>query len=314
MKANEVSFSEAKTRKASFCGAKSELLNSLMLVALAVPGVVMAEDDEFTSHKEGKHIIPASEHTFTANVGITSDYVFYGISQNFRTPALQGGFDYAHSSGLYLGTWASNISGNQYTNASMEWDVYGGYNGKVNDDFGYNIGLMEVFYPGGKTSLAGPANKWDTSELLLGGTWKGLNIKYTYTLTDWYGISSANGGGFEPVMIVNNVATATCASDNNCAGNLSSKGSGYIEGNYTYEFADSWTITGHVGHQKIKNFSKLSYTDYKLGVNKTYAGFNFGLAYTNTNATDNSLYHVIANGDNKKLSGSLFAISVSRSF
>lgn len=314
MKANEVSFSEAKTRKASFCGAKSKLLNSLLLVALAVPGVVLAEDDESTSHKEGKHVIPASEHTFTSNVGFTSDYVFNGISQNFRTPALQGGFDYAHSSGLYLGTWASNISGNQYTNASMEWDVYGGYNGKVSDDLGYNIGLMSVFYPGGKTNPAGLTKKWDTSELLLGGTWKGLNIKYTYTLTDWYGISSTNGGGFEPVMIINNVATATCASDNNCAGNSSSKGSGYLEGNYTYELAEGLTITGHVGHQKVKNFGKLGYTDYKLGVNKTYAGFNFGLAYTNTNATDNSLYHVIANGDNKKLSGGIFALSVSRSF
>ncbi|MDD5384012.1 MAG: TorF family putative porin [Gallionella sp.] len=304
MKTNEVSFSEAKRK----------LFNSLILAALVVPGMALAEDGEFTSHKEGKHVIPASEHTFTANVGLTSDYVFNGISQNFRTPALQGGFDYAHSSGLYLGTWASSISGNQYTNASMEWDVYGGYNGKVNDDLGYNIGLMEVVYPGGKTSLTAPNKKWDTSELLLGGTWKGLNIKYTYTLTDWYGISSANGGGFEPFMIVNNVATANCASDNNCAGNLNSKGSGYIEANYTYEVSEGLTVTGHAGHQKVKNFGKLSYTDYKLGVNKTYAGFNFGLAYTKTNATDNQLYHVITAGDNKKLGGSILALSVSRSF
>ena len=292
---------------------KSKLLNSLILAALAVPGVAMADDDEFTSHKEGKHVIPASEHTFTSNVGFTTDYVFNGISQNFRNPALQGGFDYAHSSGLYLGTWASNISGNQYTNASMEWDVYGGYNGKVNDDLGYNIGLMAVIYPGGKTNPAGPTKKWDTNELLLGGTWNGLNIKYTYTLTNWYGISS-NGGGFEPVMIINNIPTATCVSDNNCAGNLSSKGSGYIEANYTYEVSEGLTITGHAGHQKIKNFSLLNYTDYKLGVNKIYQGFNFGLAYTGTNATDNSLYHVIANGDNKKLGGSIIALSVSRSF
>jgi len=303
-----------KTSKAGCCGTERKLLTVLMLTAFMAPGAALAEDDEFTSHKEGKHVIPASEHTFTANIGLTSDYVFNGISQNFRNPALQGGFDYAHSSGLYFGTWASNISGNQYTNASMEWDVYGGYNGKVSDDLGYNIGLMEVFYPGGKTNPAGPTRKWDTSELLLGGTWKGLNIKYTYTLTDWYGISSANGGGFEPVMIINNVATATCASDNNCAGNLSSRGSGYLEANYTYEVAEGLTVTGHAGHQKIKNFGKLSYTDYKLGVNKVYSGFNFGLAYTSTNATDNSLYHVIANGDNKKLSGGILALSASRSF
>jgi hypothetical protein len=286
---------------------KSKLLNSLMLVALAVPSVAMAEDEEFTKHKEGVHVIPASEHTFTSNVGLTSDYVFNGISQSFRTPALQGGFDYAHSSGLYLGTWASNISGNQYTNASMEWDVYGGYNGKVSDDLGYNVGLMEVVYPGGKAYNITPNNskKWDTTEAIVGATWKGLNVKYTYTLTDWYGI---NSNGFTPTMWADGSSTA------DSTGNLDSKGSGYIEANYTFEVSEGLSVTGHAGHQKIKNFSKLNYTDYKFGVNKTYAGFNFGLAYTNTNATDNSLYHVIANGDNKNLRGGILAVSLSRTF
>src|SRR5207237_1081318 len=50
------------------------------------------------------------EHTFTANVGLFSEYIFRGISQTGGRPAVQGGFDYAHASGLYLGTWASNIS------------------------------------------------------------------------------------------------------------------------------------------------------------------------------------------------------------
>ena len=285
----------------------SKLLNTLILAALAVPGIAMAED--------AAPAAPASP--ITANVGITSDYVFNGISQNYRTPALQGGFDYAHSSGLYLGTWASNISGNQYTNASMEWDVYGGYNGKVNDDLGYNIGLMQVFYPGGKAYNVTPSNskKWDTTEAIVGATWKGLNVKYTYTLTDWYGI---NTNGFTPAMWLpgNTQATgATGRSTADGAGNLGSKGSGYLEANYSYEFPDVMTLSGHVGHQKVKNYSLLSYTDYKIGVNKTVAGFNFGLAYTSTNATDNNLYHVIsAAGDNKKLGGSILALSVSRTF
>lgn len=284
-----------KTNETSFGEAKGNLFSSLILAALAVPGVALASD-------------ASPDYTITANVGFTSDYVFNGISQNFRTPALQGGFDYAHASGVYLGTWGSSISGNQYTNASLEWDMYGGFNGKVTDDFGYNVGLIAVYYPGGKTNPAGPTNKWDTTELTLGGTWKGLNIKYAHTLTDWYGISSASGGGFEPTMWATGATTA------DSSGSLSSKGSGYIEANYVYEIGAGLTITGHAGHQKIKNFGKLSYTDYKLALNKIYAGFNFGLAYTNTNATDNNLYHVIANGDDKKLSGGIFALSAGRSF
>ena len=40
----------------------------------------------------------ASPWTFTANLGLYSDYRFRGISQTDKKPALQGGFDVAHSS------------------------------------------------------------------------------------------------------------------------------------------------------------------------------------------------------------------------
>lgn len=257
---------------------------------------------------------PAAPYTITSNVGIISDYTFRGISQNFRSPAIQGGFDFVHSNGLFLGTWASNISGNQYSNASMEWDIYGGYNGKINDDLTYTAGLITVIYPGGKTNtVPSPNDKWDTTEWNLGATWKGLNLKYSQTLTNWYGIASTPGA-FTPNTIVNNVATATSTA-NNRAANLDSKGSGYLEANYSYEFADKLVALAHVGHQKLKNFDLLSYTDYKVGVTKDLGGYVFGLTYTTTNAGDNQLYHVInAVGDNKNLRGGIVAVSVNRSF
>lgn len=280
----------------------SKLLGSLILAALALPGAALAADTASAD-------TPAPEYAITGNVGFTSDYVFNGISQSFRSPALQGGFDYVRTSGLYLGTWASNVSGNQYTNASLEWDIYGGYNGKVSDDLGYNVGFMHVYYPDGKASST---KKWDTTEIIAGATWKGVNVKYTRTLTDWYGI---NTSGFAPAMWApgdTQASGATGASTADSAGG--SKGSGYLEANYTLAIAEGSSITFHAGHQKISNFSKLSYTDYKLAVNKTYAGFNIGLAYTTTNATDNNLYHVMANGDDKKLGGGIVALSAGRSF
>lgn len=249
----------------------------------------------------------------TGNVGFTSDYVFNGISQSFRSPALQGGFDYAHTSGLYLGTWASNVSGNQYTNASLEWDVYGGYNGKVNDDLGYQLGLMSVMYPGGKTAdpTVSLYKRWDTTEAILGATWKSLNVKLTYTLSDWYGI---NTSGYAPQMWAAGDGTTASGVTTADGVDVGSKGSTYVEANYTYEITEGLNLTAHAGHQKIQNFAKLSYTDYKLAVSKAYQGFNFGLAYTTTNATDNNLYHVKALGDDKVLSGNILAASVSRSF
>src|SRR5215218_7692892 len=75
---------------------------------------------------------PPPEHTLTGNVGLFSQYIFRGLTQTDREPALQGGFDYAHSSGFYAGTWASNISwlrdaGAYRSGGSLEWDFYGGW-------------------------------------------------------------------------------------------------------------------------------------------------------------------------------------------
>ena len=55
--------------------------------------------------------------SLTSNVGVSSQYVFRGLAQTNERPALQGGADYAHASGLYAGTWLSNISWFSDTNA-----------------------------------------------------------------------------------------------------------------------------------------------------------------------------------------------------
>ena len=53
---------------------------------------------------------PESPWAFSANLGLFSDYRFRGISQTSTNPAVQGGIDYMHSSGLYAGIWGSNVS------------------------------------------------------------------------------------------------------------------------------------------------------------------------------------------------------------
>jgi hypothetical protein len=65
---------------------------------------------------------PESDWTFTGNVGLYSQYVFRGISQTNEKPALQGGFDVGHKSGLYAGTWASNVRNNGFYDYG-DWKV-----------------------------------------------------------------------------------------------------------------------------------------------------------------------------------------------
>jgi uncharacterized protein (TIGR02001 family) len=80
---------------------------------------------------------------FSANMALTSDYVWRGYSQSDEDPAIQGGIDYNHSSGFYVGTWASNVD----FGTDMEWDIYAGYSGEAGM-VSYDAGLIYYGYPG----------------------------------------------------------------------------------------------------------------------------------------------------------------------
>ena len=83
-----------------------------------------------------KHLLAAaimavslSAHAeISANLSGASDYRFRGISQTQLDPAVQGGIDYSHASGAYLGTWASNVSKAFYPGGTgLVIDVFGGF-------------------------------------------------------------------------------------------------------------------------------------------------------------------------------------------
>ena len=84
----------------------------------------------------------------SGNVALVSDYRFRGVSFSDGDPALQGGIDLAHSSGFYLGTWGSTISGGTAF-GELELDVYGGWSGEVSDGVTFDVGLLYYIYPTG---------------------------------------------------------------------------------------------------------------------------------------------------------------------
>lgn len=88
---------------------------------------------------------------FSANIALTSDYVFRGVTQNDGEMAIQGGFDYSHDSGFYAGVWGSNVDDTAYDGATMELDGYFGYATEVG---GLGVDLMAIryMYPGTNTS------------------------------------------------------------------------------------------------------------------------------------------------------------------
>ena len=113
------------------------------------------------AHAEGAPVAAEAtpEHTLSGNLSLSSDYRFRGISQTWRLPAVQGGLDYAHRTGFYAGTWASNVSGNSYNNgAGLELDLYGGFKTALSkldgQDLTLDLGALAYVYPGATLNSA----------------------------------------------------------------------------------------------------------------------------------------------------------------
>lgn len=125
-------------------------LTKLSLVAALAVSAVMAGGD--IAPVEPTVETPAVESAFSvsANMALTSNYVWRGMTQSDNSPAIQGGIDLGYN-GFYLGTWGSNVDFPGYDN-SMELDVYGGYKGEV-AGIGFDIGYIEYAYPTDSAAL-----------------------------------------------------------------------------------------------------------------------------------------------------------------
>ena len=90
--------------------------------------------------EEAKSWIPGS---FTGNIAILSDYSDRGMSQTNQNLAVQGGIDWTHDNGAFVGLWASNVD---YGDGDIEQDIYGGYAGSMGN-FAYDTVAYFFYYP-----------------------------------------------------------------------------------------------------------------------------------------------------------------------
>jgi uncharacterized protein (TIGR02001 family) len=202
---------------------------------------------------------------FTGKVGLYSEYEYRGISQTSEKPALQLNLDYAHSSGLYIGTFLSNINwlkdtaevNGFTTSANLEWDIYGGYKFEVAKDWTLDLGYLRYEYPS-----SGAFNpKPNTDEVYAGLTYGPVTVKYSYSINNTFGVPN-------------------------------SKGSDYIEANLAYPLTEKLQLTGTLAHQSYKNNSALAYTVWKAGLAYDFgSGWNVG-GYVKGTDAESALYTV----------------------
>ena len=271
------------------------------LISLAVLSAFAVSSAAFAAEEAAKPAEPS--FSVTTNIGFASDYYARGVSQSWHKPAVQGGFDVAHSSGFYAGVWGSNITPNTYPDANVELDAYAGYNGSVPgvEGLGYTVGAIGYFYPGGswkKYNLAGDVagfsqtpegGRWDTYEANAGISYKWLSAKASMTMSDWYGAEQKTGW------------------------TSGTKGTTYLELNAAIPTpVAGLTLIAHVGHLNVAGKLNVAYesssganpststsgainpdyTDWKVGVSKAFKianadGWNAGVYYV---GNDNDSY------------------------
>jgi len=108
----------------------------------------------------------------SANIGVMSDYVWRGMTQNSGDVALMGGFDYEMDNGLYVGTWAANVDND---GDQVETDYYVGFSKELAGGFGYDIGAIAYVYPG--------ADNLDFTEVYLKGSYGPVEIGIANTVS-----------------------------------------------------------------------------------------------------------------------------------
>jgi len=257
----------------------------------------------------------------TANVTVASNYIYRGITQTNNKPAIQGGFDYAHESGFYIGNWNSNISwlsdgygasSNSATKstptAPIEMDFYAGFKKElIGEGFASDIGVLQYYYsaagmPGiqSKTVVNGQPDSRqaagvspNTTELyaaqnFTAGAATGF-LKFSYAVSNLFGIYNSKGS-YYPDLTAN-----------------------YDTGMYGI------TVNAHVGYQYVPNNIVLSgatwnmsYADWKLGLTKDFGGGLSGSAYytgTSAQKVGNTYVYATPNGGNAGRGNAVVALT-----
>jgi hypothetical protein len=274
---------------------RTSVLSLALAAAFAVPGTAAAQ-------------APAPS-PITGNMTIASDYRFRGISQTYRGPAIQGGIDYAHPSGFYVGNWNSNVTSNLFLGGSgIEMDFYGGWK-KTFGDLGLDVGFIYYYYPkaefNSETGAVGGSSKFDNKEVYVGGSWKWISAKWFYALDDYFGLDNLQA---TQLFVHRETGVPLDAT-----GRGSTRGTHYLDLTATVPITDKLSIVGHYGILNVKKYSELDYKDWKLGATYDLTGWVFGAAYVDTDAKE-EWYYTGGSKGRRDIGNGTLVLSVSKTF
>lgn len=226
--------------------------------------------------------VPPGPVAITGSVTVASDYRLRGVSQSDDNPALQGALTVTHRSGLYIGTFASNLAGwGTFGGANLELDAIAGYKRKITPGGTVDVGLTWYFYPGGaaRTDYAEPYAKISGTAGPLGLTASVAYAPPQQALGRWYdnGASAAAGVYDHPGDTRDNL---------------------YLAGDGALAIAGTpLTAKAHIGHSHGNNglgpnatsaAPTGDYWDWSLGTDATWKTLTLNVSYIDTDITRRS--------------------------
>ena len=205
---------------------------------------------------------PRADAALSGSLALTSDYVWRGTSQTDGKPALQGGVEYGHESGLYLGVWGSNVDFAEDVDdpARIEVDLSAGWRGETASGIGWDLSLVRYIYP--RTT-----EDYDSNELKLALSYAMVTLEVDYS----------------------NDAFAT------------GEDAFYYRVELSRELEDLLTLSAAIGYSDLDQAitgegAPESYVDWRIGAARQLWGVDLDLSYYDTNGNGKELYGDIADG------------------
>lgn len=201
----------------------------------------------------------AAQAEVSANIGVTSNYIWRGVTQTADKAAISGGLDFSTESGVYGGTWVSNVDFSESVDTNIdgtdvsvivtngkgyEADFYVGW---ANDTF--DVGYIYYAYPEDET------NDSDFGEI--------------------YGSFSIDGFNLGLAVSVNEQAEG------------SDTGDVYAHGSYSFEAAEDIGIAFTVGYYDFAEDGSDAYSHIQADISKS--DFTFSLSKAEEESGDDDL-------------------------
>jgi uncharacterized protein (TIGR02001 family) len=211
------------------------IIGTLMLASLAMCGPAKADDTRVV----------------TGSVGLTSDFVFRGLSLTRGKPAAQASLDVEFPREFYVGGFIATADPNPGPSPGVEFDLWAGRYWQLRDELSFDLRVSQYTYPDDPRRVS-----YDRSEL-------------TATV------------GFRNRLFAAAIYSPNTRAVGSAPG-YKDQGAWALELSARHAFDERFALSGGVGHYGLDGVYGGSYNYFNATLTATFTPFELQLAYLGT--------------------------------